>query len=490
MCTVTVAGETLRSDNGVEYFSKEFRSYLRSRGNHQELTVPHSPQQNGVAERMNRTLTESARSMMAHAKLSDKYWAEAVACAAYLRNRTPTSALQGSRTPLEVWSGRKPDISHLRVFGCVAYAHVPDSQRQKLNKKAVKLRFVGYSTQSKGYRLIDERTSVIYTCRDVVFSKQDFGHAKQVTVPDSVEVLSEEVREQEPHSDPVPEPDSEPERRRQSEHVRHPPVRYGVDEYKATVSAQHIACTAHEISEPLSMDEALNSDFRAEWKKAADYEYHSLLENNTWELVPLPSGRQPIGSKWLFKVKHTSDGTVERFKARLVAKGYAQTPSIDYGETFSPVVKFQSIRVLLALAAQYGLVLHQMDVVTAFLNGDLDETIYMQQPDGYVQKGKEQLVCKLNKSLYGLKQSPRCWNKVFAEFMRSFGFNQSAADPCIYIRDGNSISVVAVYADDLIIATKTVEEIETLKQLLQSQFKMKDIGESHSCLLPLHCNKT
>ena len=139
-----------------EYLSKEFRSYLRSRGIHRELTVSHSPQQNGVAERMNRILTESARSMMAHAKLSDKYWAEAVACAAYLRNRTPTSALQGSRMPLEVWSGRKPDISHLRMFECVAYAHVPDSQRQKLDKKAAKLRFVGYSTQLKGYRLIGE----------------------------------------------------------------------------------------------------------------------------------------------------------------------------------------------------------------------------------------------------------------------------------------------------------------------------------------------
>ena len=179
-------------------------------------------------------------------------------------------------------------------------------------------------------------------------------------------------------------------------------------------------------------------------KKTEDFDYHSLLENKTWELVPLPSGRKPIGSKWVFKVKHTSDGTVERFKARLVAKGYAQSPGIDYGETFSPVVKFQSIRVILALAAQYGLVLHQMDVVTTLVNGDVDETIYMQQPDGYVHKEKEQLICKLNKSLYGLKESPRCWNKVFAEFMRSIGFNQSAADPCIYIRDRNSVSVVVV----------------------------------------------
>ena len=227
------------------------------------------------------------------------------------------------------------------------------------------------------------------------------------------------------------------------------------------------------------MKEALDSDVSAEWKNAADSEYLSLLENNTWELVPLPSGRQAIGSRWVFKVKHTSDGTVKRFKARFVAKGYAQKPGIDYSETFSPVVKFQSIRVLLA---QHSLVLHQMDVVTAFLNGDLDETIYMEQPDGYVQKGKEKLVCKLKKSLYGLKQSPRCWNKVLTEFMKSIGFTQSAADPCIYVRNENSLSIVAVYVDDLIIATKTTEDMQELKQLLQSRLKMKDMGELHYCL--------
>ena len=230
------------------------------------------------------------------------------------------------------------------------------------------------------------------------------------------------------------------------------------------------------------MDEALTSDLSNKWKEAADSEYDSLLQNKTWELVELPSGRKAIGSKWVFKVKYRSDGEVERFKARLVAKGCAQKPGIDYDETFSPVVKFQSIRVLHALAVQNKLLLHQMDVVTAFLNGALDENIYMQQPDGYVQQGKEHLVCKLKKSLYGLKQSPRCWNKALTEFLKSANFRQSSAETCIYVRDNNSLSIVAVYMDDLIIATKTEQEMQEVKYQLQLQFKMKDMGELHYCL--------
>ena len=153
---------SLRSDNGGEYLSQEFESYLKSKGIHHELTVPHSPEQNGVAERMNRTLMESARSMMAHAGLPERFWAEAVECAAYIRNRMPTTAIKGNKIPLEVWSGKKADVSHLKVFSCTAYAHVPDALRNKLDKKAVKLCFVGYSIQSKGYRLLDEKTPWVY----------------------------------------------------------------------------------------------------------------------------------------------------------------------------------------------------------------------------------------------------------------------------------------------------------------------------------------
>ena len=145
----------------------------------------------------------------------------------------------------------------------------------------------------------------------------------------------------------------------------------------------------------------------AEWKKAANQECESLVSNEAWELVELPAGCIQIGCKWMFKVKYNSKGTVERFKARLVAKGYSQKYGLDYEETFSPVVRFTYIRMLLVFAVQHNMLIHQMDVVAAFLNRSLQEDIYMEQPDGYVQAKNEQMICKLKKSLYGLKQAPR-----------------------------------------------------------------------------------
>ena len=204
------------------------------------------------------------------------------------------------------------------------------------------------------------------------------------------------------------------------------PIRYGIDEYVDTVL---VAC-----SEPQSITEALESEMSEQWEEAANLEYQSLMENKTWELVKLPTGRKPVGYKWVFKKKRGSDGKVDRYKARLVAKGFTQKYGVDYDQTFSPVVRYSSIRALLAFAIQNGLLIHQMDVVTAFLNGRLDEEIYMEQPPGYIKKGEEQLVCKLNRSLYGLKQSSRCWNSVLKEFMESTDFQQSAADHVFLLR--------------------------------------------------------
>ena len=207
------------------------------------------------------------------------------------------------------------------------------------------------------------------------------------------------------------------------------------------------------------------------------------MENNTWDLVELPEGREAIGSKWVFKVKHDSCGKVDRFKGRLVAKGYSQQYGIDFEETFAPVVRFSAIRTLLAFAVNNNMIVHQMDVVTAFLNGELQEEIYMQQPPGYEVPGKENLVCKLKKSLYGLKQSPRCWNKSFQEFMRELGLKQSSADPCVFIQDETeSMTIVAVYVDDLIVMSTSPEKLDATKKALSERFKMKDMGPLHYCL--------
>ena len=200
----------------------------------------------------------------------------------------------------------------------MAYAHVPDVQRKKLDKKAVKLRFVGYSIQSKAYRLLDEKTSKIYIRRDVIFNEQDFGQkTEEVPKGDLLETI--EVEQNPDIESETEEEQAESEERRQSERTRRPPVRFGIDEYAdtATASIPHVAYVAHQIAEPNTMDEALAGDLSNEWKEAADLEYDSLLQNETWDLVELPRGRETIGSKWVFKIKYKGDGEIERFKARL-----------------------------------------------------------------------------------------------------------------------------------------------------------------------------
>ena len=440
---------TLRSDNGGEYLSGEFKEYLEHKGVHHELTVPYSPEQNGVAERMNRTLLESARTMIAHAGLPDSYWAEAVATAAYVRNRSPTRALKVASTPYEAWYGRKPNIGHLRVFGCVAYAHIPDVARQKLDKKAERFRFIGYSIASKGYRLIDDKTKRVVIRRDVVFNETDFGPCSNGLPTKAREVL--EV-DSEVESVTTTEESTEAEPRR-SARTHRPVVRFGIDEYCDSAIC-HVACFAGEIQQPRTIEDALSSDHSKERKEAADAEFKSLSENDVWELVEPPPGRNIVKSKWVFRVKYKSDGTIKRFKARLVAKGYSQIPGLDYDETFSPVVYFPSI---LAYAVENNMLVHQMDVVTAFLNGSLDEDIYMSQPDGYVRPGEEHLVCKLKKFLYGLKQSSRCWNRALSNYLESLSFAQSSADTCVYVKPSDPMVIIAVYVDDLPSPTKHID---------------------------------
>ena len=166
----------------------------------------------------------------------------------------------------------------------------------------------------------------------------------------------------------------------------------------------------------------------------------SLEENDVWELVHLPEGRKALGSKWVYKVKTDANGSIERYEARLVAQGFSQKYGTDYDKTFCPVVRLESFRTLVALSVQHGLKMHHVDVATAFLNGELEEEVYMKQPPGFCIEGQENFVCKLKKSIYGLKQSPHCWNSTLHSQLKSMGFLQLASDPCIY-RDSGGDSI-------------------------------------------------
>lgn len=225
--------------------------------------------------------------------------------------------------------------------------------------------------------------------------------------------------------------------------------------------------------------EALNCSEKEQWKAAMQTEMDSIYSNDVWDLVELPESRKPVGNKWVFKKKTKAGGSIERYKARLVAQGFSQKQGLDYDETFSPVIRFESFRNLVAVAVQKGLKLHQLDITAAFLNGHLEDEVFMRQPDGFVVEGKEHLVCKLKQSLYGLKQSPRCWNVTLDAQLKKMGYVQSTNDPCIYISTEGESSIIGVYVDDFVIAANGQETIEKVKAALSEKFDVKDLGELH-----------
>ena len=218
-------------------------------------------------------------------------------------------------------------------------------------------------------------------------------------------------------------------------------------------------------------------------KRQWNLEYLSLMQNDRWELVPPPEGQNIVGSKWVLKVKHNADGTVDRFKARLVAQGYTQTQGVDYNEVYAPGARYSAIRSLLALANAHDLEIHQMGVKTAFLNGNLYYDIYMSQPEGFIDKDRPNFVCKLKKSIYGLKQSARCWNSTLDEALISSGYRKSDADGCIHVKsvknsDGCiSFVILAVYVDDTMPVSNDKVMLNAEKASLCKKFDMIDQGE-------------
>ena len=237
------------------------------------------------------------------------------------------------------------------------------------------------------------------------------------------------------------------------------------------------------LDDPLNVCEAMSSEDASKWEAAMQEEYDSLMANGTWELAPLPKGRKSVGCKWVFRTKKDASGEVVRHKARLVAKGFSQVAGVDFLETFAPVAKFNTIRCILALGAALDLEIHQMDVKTAFLNGELEEDIYMTQPQGFEVKDFEHLACKLKKSLYGLKQSPRAWYQRIDAFFTKEGFTRSEADHSLYIKQtGEYLLIVLIYVDDLIILASLLAKLAWLKAKLNEEFMMSDLGELSYCL--------
>jgi histone deacetylase 1/2 len=226
--------------------------------------------------------------------------------------------------------------------------------------------------------------------------------------------------------------------------------------------------------EPTTVRAAMSD---SKWLAAMQLEYKALMENKTWSLVPLPPHKKAIGCKWVFRVKENADGTVNKYKARLVAKGFAQTTGFDFTETFSPVIKPVTIRIILTLAVTYKWPVQQIDINNAFLNGVLQEEVYMHQPAGFENSDKS-LVCKLHKSLYGLKQAPRAWYDKLTQTLLSFGFVKSKCDPSLLVHSHNgAVTYVLVYVDDILITGSAPQAVHDLIHKLNVHFSLKQLGQ-------------
>ncbi|KAG7548326.1 Integrase catalytic core [Arabidopsis suecica] len=477
--------------------SKEFLSFCRDNGIKREFTCPHTPQQNGVAERKIRHLSETCRSWLHGKDLPKALWAEGMRCAAYVINRMPLSP-NNMKSPYEMVHGKKPTVKHLRIFGSVCYVHVFDSQRTKLEAKAKKCIFVGYDEQRKGWRCMDPETHKYVVSRDFVFDEVYSYYGPPQVLVEKDGASSSKIDEstlQVPCESGSPENNIQGERgstnQEEEEEQDHgsmvnqrpkrnivKPARYRDEEFITTYSCFFAAPL--DDDEPSSYDEAKGVQ---EWEAAMKEEMSALKKNETWDLVPKPKDVEPVSCKWVYRIKRKADGSIDRFKARLVARGFSQKYGEDYDETFSPVAKMTTVRSLLSLAASFGWKLWQLDVKNAFLYCELDKSIFMEQPPGFESREHPDHVCKLKKALYGLKQAPRAWYGKVAQFLQFCGYEASNSDPSLFFKKKGGVHVVVLlYVDDMIITGNDDAEIARLQEDMSIRFEMKKLGELNNFL--------
>lgn len=404
---------------------------------------------------------------MKHMSVPNYLWGEAVRHSTYLLNRMATRVVK-DRTPYEAFRERKPNISHLKIFGCIGYAKVEAKFLKKLDDRSRMLVHLGTEPGSKAYRMFDPQTQRIIVSRDVVFDETKgwnwssnsrdqngagnfvitvgvFGnHGLSETEP---ETQPEEAKTEKKEIDEEHEDETDKEEGGESdEEIETGPRRSQRVSTKPKYVEDYVLFLCEEEGERLLM--ALNNEPTC-FEEAKMFKEWLL---DSWTLVDLPPGAKPIGLKWIFKIKRNSDGSINKYKSRLVAKGYVQRHGIDYEEVFAPVARIETIRLLINLAATNGWEIHHLDVKTAFLHGELKETVYVTQPEGFEVKGSEHKVYKLKKALYGLKQAPRAWNEKLNKILLGLKFTRCLKEPSVYRREtGGKRLVIAVYVDDLFV---------------------------------------
>ncbi|GKE68958.1 retrovirus-related pol polyprotein from transposon TNT 1-94, partial [Tanacetum coccineum] len=409
-------------------------------------------------------------------------------------NRTLNERAKRFRIPEEEWQRKEVSLTHLREFGCDSY----DSKSHKV----VQSRDVTFNEDSLyGAKVLTDSSNLTKPNQkdEVVLEDSPNNLANKSIVTEhglSLEITqspggsldtSEGSENSGSFEDSGRSGEEDSEDRASSEEggSKTPHLRRSTKESRAPVryspSTNYLLLT--ENGKPESYSESLCIKKFIQWKKDINEEMVSLEKNQAWSLVRLPAGKKALQSKWVFRVKEEQDDK-KRYKARLVVKGFQQKQGVDYNEIFSPVVKMTTIRLVLSIVAAENLHLEQLVVKSVFLHGDLDEDIYMTQPKGFQSARKEEnLVCKLKKSLYGLKQEPRQWYLKFDSFMQRAGYKRYAMDHCCYLKKvGSSSIILLLYVDDMLVAGSDMAEIKKLKRQLSQEFEMKDLGPAKQIL--------
>lgn len=480
----------IRCDNGGEYSSNSFKTWCKNKGIVLNYTIPYTPQHNGTSERMNRTLVNKVRALLFDSYLENDMWGEAVYTAAYLVNRSPTTTKD--KTPAELWYGHKPNLSKLQIFGSVVYTRILGSQR-KLDPRSKRGIFVGYS--ENGYRIMDPSTQETYVSKDVVFldvknseeksrtfisveniEKDDPNNEdnenndvrnenNQLPVTDVEDTESEAVEDIDSETDEDPE-DENQEQDQEEVHQETVMQRHRRQKKLPQKFQDYVIYDDNEAL--MSYTECMSSPEKQEWEKAIQEEKQSLKKNDTWQLVNenCANGKEIVTGRWIFKVKDEG-----KYKARLVARGCQQnSENLDFKDIFSTVVQTGNLRLLFALAAQRKMKIITFDVKTAFLNGNLEEEIYMKIPEGYNAPGK---ICLLKKALYGLKQAPLQWNKRLTEFLTGENLKQLKTDQCVFkTKNKDKKMFLAVHVDDGILFGEDEHQMKILLEGLKKNFEI------------------
>lgn len=492
--------KVLRLDNAGEF--KAVEDELRTNyGIRIEWTTPYTPEQNGVSERLNRTLISLARAMLIDAQLPYKFWGEAVKAVCYIRNRTNIGP--GGLTPEEAFTGKRPGIMHLKPWGCLAFHRVPDKTRLNLEPVSKRMCLVGYTETTQQYRLYDPiNQRIIISTRPRFLERRHLKWKWNTKTPapeldsESDDSSYEELEVNRPVEEPrvlgVPElplvdgrESRTPDQREDSEPSHEAPLGRGLRVRRPRRffdgdTAWSADAQEEGIRLPKSYDEAISDpQYAQQWKDAIADELAKLQVLGTWEYAELPAGKATVGTKWVFTVKYTSTRLVDRFKARLVAQGYSQRLGDDFYETFSPTIRYESIRALLAIGCAEDLEIHQADVESAYPRAKLHAEVYIRGVQGLTLPSG--IALKVQKALYGLKQSGREWYIEACNGLAKLGLTPSFSDPSVFINKDRTL-IIGLYVDDMLILGRSLGAVSEFKEEFSKMYKIKDLGEVRTFL--------